>query len=262
MDEVIRELKELQTKINLQNDGTWAYEESLMFCEIGKLLKVSFFGSPTDESFTEILETLSKKAVAEKVRSLIFDAPDEGANGTNNFDFTFLAESKVVFPNLINFSVKLTEPKNHNRTIMAQTYDEEGVIAKLINKMPKLLALQVPSAPNEEFFDLDSHPLEYLVMQVGYDRQNFIFNLSNSSCFKNLWHFDFTDYQETYVEHWEDYCTPFEDFEQLFNSKAFDSVKVMILRNLTFTDEQITRLKSLRENILFNLIRTESKYIY
>jgi hypothetical protein len=243
MDEVIRELKELQTKINLQNDGTWAYEESLMFCEIGKLLKVSFFGSPTDESFTEILETLSKKAVAEKVRSLF-------------------AESKVVFPNLINFSVKLTEPKNHNRTIMAQTYDEEGVIAKLINKMPKLLALQVPSAPNEEFFDLDSHPLEYLVMQVGYDRQNFIFNLSNSSCFKNLWHFDFTDYQETYVEHWEDYCTPFEDFEQLFNSKAFDSVKVMILRNLTFTDEQITRLKSLRENILFNLIRTESKYIY
>lgn len=261
MSEAIYKLRKLQAEINSRVDDS-LYEESLMFGEFGNLLKIYFFGNPSDESFDKVLEVLSDKEVAERLGSLSFDSPDEGTNGTNNYDFSALAENRIIFPSLRSFSVKLTQPENHNGTIIARMYDEEGMIAKLIKKMPSLLSMQIPSAPNEEFFELNSHPLEHLTMQVGFDTQNFILNLSNSTCFKNLRYFDFTDYQETYMENWKDVATPFEHFERLINSKAFDSVRLMILRNLTFSVEQIRNLKLIRKNTVFKLIRTESNYIY
>lgn len=261
MNEVIKKLQRLQTEINSQSNKHWLYKENLMFCKIDNLLNLSFFGNPSDESFAKVLKVLSEKEVAEKLQSLSFDSPDEGANGTNNFDFSIVAESKTVFSELRSFAVRLTEPEHHNATIIAQVYDEGGITAKLIKKMPKLLSLQIPSAPSEEFFELNSHPLEYLIMQVGFDTQDFIFNLSNSTCFKNLQYFDFTDYQETYIKDWENDCTPFEHFEQLFNSKSFDSIKLMILRNLMYSNEQVNILKSIRKDTGFKLIRTESRYI-
>jgi hypothetical protein len=262
MNPALIKLYKLQSEINSQDSNHWLYEENLMFCTIGGLIRVNFFGEPWEDSFHRVLKVLQETDIAERIQSLSFNSPDEGANGTNNFDFSILTESDVIFPELRNFAVRLTEPEHHNRTIIARIYEEEGMIAKLLKKMPKLLSLQVPSAPNEEFFELNLHPLEYLVMQVGYETQNFILNLSNSDCFKNLWHLDFTDYQETYAEGWEDECTSFEHFERLFNSKAFDPVKAMILRNLTYSDEQIKKLKSIRKNTFLNLIRTESNYIY
>lgn len=261
MNDAISKLYKLQSDVNSQNNHYWDYEENLMFCEIGNLIKVTFFGIPWDESFNKVLKVLLEKDVAEKIQGLSFDSPDEGVNGTNNFDFSTLAESSVIFPELRSFIVRLTAPEHHNGTIIAQMYEEEGVIAKLIKKMPNLSLLQIPSAPNEEFFELNLHPLEQLIIQVGFDTQHFILNLSNSTCFKDLRYFDFTDFQETYTESWENNCTPFEHFEQLVNSKAFDSVKVMILRNLTYSKEQIKNLKSVRKDVSFKLIRTESNYI-
>lgn len=259
MNEAIDKLLKLQTELHSQKRGG-VYEETLMFCQKNDFVHLYFFGMPNEESFDEVLKLLTTD-IAEKVKSLEFDSPDEGANGTNNFDFSILAESDRQFPNLQKFAVKLTEPEDHNRTIIAQSYDEQGIIAKLIKKMPRLLSLQIPSAPDEDFFDLNSHSLEYLKLQVGYDTQNFIHNLSNSMCFPNLRNFDFTDFQETYSEGWQDSCTPLEDFKKFFSSPAFSPVKEMILRNVTYTSEQIKELKTFTKGTSFKFVRTESDYV-
>lgn len=262
MDQAVIKLYELQSEINSQTGSDCLDEENLMFCEVGGLIKVNFYGMPWEESFHKVIAVLSESEVAEKIQSLSFDSPDEGANGTNNFDFSGLAESSAVFPRLKSFSVRLTHPEHHNGTIIGRIYEEGGMIARLIKKMPNLLSLQIPSAPNEEFFELNSHPLEHLTMQSGFDTQDFILNLSNSTCFNNLRYFDFTDFQETYIEGWESQTTPFETFERFVKSKAFDPVKLMILRNLTYSDEQMRHLRSIRKSTVFKLIRTESNYIY
>jgi hypothetical protein len=43
---------------------------------------------------------LSLPEVASRVASLTFDGPDEGANGTRDWDFSWLLAQEVTFPEL------------------------------------------------------------------------------------------------------------------------------------------------------------------
>lgn len=263
MNEIIEKLINLQTQIHQKNCERSSEfdedQENLMFSETHDgFLKIYYYGTELRE---EVFSFLSNQEYAERIRSLRFDSPDEGANGTNNFDFSTLIESDVIFTNLRNFSVKLTKLEDHNGTIIGDIYEEDGQVARLIQKMPNLLSLQIPSAPNSNFFDLGNHPLELLTVQTGFDHQNFILSFSESNCFPKLRYLDFTDFQETYVENWQDECVPFEHFVKLLNSKAFDSIRVIILRNVNLTNEQIAELKSLRKNISFRMIKTSSNYV-
>jgi len=101
--------------------------------------------------------------------------------------------------------------------------EENGMIAKLVSRMPNLEQLVVPSAPDNSFFDIAKHPLKFLKLQAGYEHQNFIDNLAESKNFKQLTALDYTDLIDVYDVADEDY-TNFDSFVKLFNSKAFSSV--------------------------------------
>ena len=62
--------------------------------------------------------------------------------------------------------MKRTDPAAHNLASIG--YEEEGMIAKLVAKMPALKYLELPSAPNKDFFDLDLK-LTALILHAGED---------------------------------------------------------------------------------------------
>lgn len=244
MTAAIKQLDLVQQTISARNEREWDDEscEKLLFCPIDGLLHVEFYGTPFDESFEKFLEALCEPGLAAQVRSLVFSGPDEGTNGTRNWDFTRLLESEVTFPNLLTLVVKPTLPDDHNETIIARDYEEEGQIARLLAKAPALKSLTVPSAPDESFFKFEAHPLTYLRVESGYDTQNFILNLSQSHCFPKLRKLDFGDYNPRYAEETAKGCTSFEHFEQLFRSEAFSSIEVFFLRNSILPPEKLGEL--------------------
>ncbi len=128
---------------------------------------------------------------------------------------------------------------------------KRGVIGRLLAKAPRLQSLTVPSAPSELFFEGSLHPLEQLYVDVGYDHQNFIVNLSQSTRFSDLRVLNYGDYNERYDETHTENRTPFGHYQALFQSHNFLAVKSLILRNSGLTVEQLSALKSLRPDIIF-----------
>ena len=233
-----------------------------MFCEVRGLIKIYFHGSPFEASFERLLETIAEREVSPYIKAAKFSGPDEGSNGTRHWNFNLLLGDSVMFRNLMSFEVEGTQPQHHNRSIISGNYYEEGgMIAQLIKKMPNLSVLSVPSAPNHEFFNMASHPLRHLIVQTGYDTQRFLYNIGRSSCFNRLHILDFSDFQETYIQDCEEHCTPFSEYQDLFLSSNLANLKIIILRNSNCSDEQIATLKSLRKDTLFILIKSTSKYV-
>ncbi|MDR2636119.1 MAG: hypothetical protein LBC08_04745 [Campylobacteraceae bacterium] len=197
----------------------------------------------SDFGFAALLELLAKHA--SKIKSLIFTGDDEGENGTRNLDFTRLINTKAVFPNLTDFKVRLTDPADHNQTIIAESYDENGQIAALVSMMPNLEVLQVPSAPNEDFFKLENLKLKMLIVQAGYNTQDFIKNLARCDNLKNLNVLDYTNIL------WDvdNIGTKYEDYKLLFESDFFANRRhfVFTLRDGNLTPEQLLELRGIRK---------------
>lgn len=263
------ELLKLQEAIYQQEliEEEYFVEDSakLYFFPIGNFFDLYFYGNGYDdfphtrvEDFEEnsnipfclFLEFICKQEYANRIVSLTFNGADEGANGTKNWDFSRIVNSDVLFPNLKQLSVQLSDLGDHNFNIIGQDYDEDGMIAKLLSKMPNLETLIVPSAPNKLFFDIENHPLRYLKVQAGYDNQSFIKNLAQSDNFRHLSSLDFTDFMDTNNAATDDFV-PFEDFKALFISKAFSMVKRFVLRNSILTKEQLLELQRINKNIQF-----------
>ena len=258
MNTALEQLSEVQQAISARNEADWDNEfcEKLLFCPVAGLLHIEFYGLPFDESFEDFTKALCAPDVANHIRSLVFRGPDEGANGTRNWDFTQLLESEVLFPHLLSVVVEPTLPEHHNHTIIASAYEEEGQIARLLTKMPRLESLTVPSAPDETFFEVGFRPLRYLRVEAGYDTQNFVLNFSQSSGFTKLRVLDFGDFNERYMEDYPAGCTPFEHYKQLFGSKAFSGVVRFLLRNSILSAEQLAELHALKKDCHFMVIQT------
>jgi hypothetical protein len=141
--------------------------EKLVFCSMGELLHVEYYGDSFGESYEDFLKLLCLPEVAGKLASLELRGPDEGANGTRNWDLTPLLESEVIFPRLRSIVVQPTLPEHHNQTIIASVYEEDGQIGRLLAKASSLQSLTVPSAPDVTFFGGSSWPLEYLRVESG-----------------------------------------------------------------------------------------------
>jgi len=145
---MLEQLLSFQKKIHkwLTNcvDGEWMdwygggarnMDPQLYFMQRDDLFDITFFGMGEEDyktrssaelfeeefsayPFVAFLELLSQQEIANRIISLRFEAPDEGANGTKEWDFKRLVDSGVTFPNLRHFSVGLTEPTDHNSGIM------------------------------------------------------------------------------------------------------------------------------------------------
>ncbi|MDR1007705.1 MAG: hypothetical protein LBL65_03975 [Campylobacteraceae bacterium] len=264
---MINDLLKLQEDIYKYECKKWSeydmYSSRVSFSKIGELYEIVYFGDGYDDNpndipqncdnfaFASLIELLLKNS--SKIKSLIFAGPDEGANGTKNWDFTRLINSKVIFENLVHFKVRLTDLGDHNQSVIASGYDENGQIAALASMMPKLEILQVPSAPNEDFFKLKNLNLKKLTIQAGYDTQNFITNLANSDNLKNLLALDYTNIFYDF----DIIGTTFEEYKLLFESNFFENClekrKVpfhFTLRDDKLTCEQLTKLRQIK-NIQF-----------
>lgn len=264
MVEALKLLKEFQNLLNERNEPDKEYDEyveKLSIFENAGLFYLTYYGMPFNQPFQDLLlKVLAAPEVATRIRNLTFLGPDEGANGTRNWDFSPLLETDVEFPELTTLFIEPGEPDHHNQPIVAKSYDEEGMLGKFLLKAPKLSSLTSPTAPDGTFFKVGERPIYYLRIETGYDHQNFIHNLSQSSSFPQLRALDFGDFNDRYMPDYQNYCTPFEHYRQLFESEAFSGIKVFNLRNSILIPDQLSELKAVRKNLAIKLIQSYSYY--
>jgi hypothetical protein len=242
--------------------GYWTdFSPKISFFKAGNLYQLTYFGDGYDDNdnfaFAAFLDLAVKHS--SKIKSLFFTGADEGANGTKNWDFTRLINSSAVFENLETFKVKLTNTGDHNTSIIASCYDEDGQIDAIVSKMPNIRTLQIPSAPNEDFFKLQDLKLNKLIVQAGYDTQNFISNLSKATNLKQLFALDWTDI----LHDIDNIGTTYDEYKELFESDFFEmqtkyGKKINFhfkLRENKLTNEEIKELVSIK-NIQFLHIKT------
>jgi hypothetical protein len=260
---IMSALKRLRADINASNkrNTSVAYMERLNFWQVGGHFHIEFYGDPEGESYYKTLEKIAEDPVASAVASICLGGPDRGANGTRSWNLEPLARPSANLPNLRHFSVQQIRPTDHNRTIIGDIYEEDGVIAKIARKTPNLTELIVPSAPNSEFFGVKLKKLAYLNVDAGYDTQNFIRNLSQSAGFRNLKCLEWGEYCETYMDGWRQLCTPFEDYQALFSSEAFPNFQRFVFKNPVCSEGELAELKSLRPDIQILVVRGSDEYV-
>jgi hypothetical protein len=251
---VIKLLSALQQRIAEREKEVGEEEDRISFVEVGDLVQIEYYGFAFGESFSELAHLLCNPDIASTTKSLAFRSLDEGANGTFYWDFTELNRSSVMFPNLTTFFVEPHHANWHNHPVIAETLEEKGMIGRLLTQMPNLREMTVPNAPDSSFFQVGQRPLSALRVEAGYDHQNFILNFSRSSCFPFLKMLDFGDFNEQYMDDYLEYCTPFEHYRELLQSKAFSGVQELVLRNARFSASQVKELQKLCKNIIFRLI--------
>lgn len=238
-----------------------SFVDRLSVIKVGKLAYLDFYGDPFGEAFGELLDALVDRRVATSLAALDLRGPDEGANGARNWDLTPIAACAATFPNLRRLSIEQTKPADHNRTIVARSYEEGGVLAMILDKAPALQALVTPSAPNADFFRVGQRPIEYLSVDTGYDHQGFIGNLAESSCFADLRSFEFGEYNETYIEDFSARVTPFADYQRLFESSAFASVQIFQWRNPSCSPAEMAKIKSLGKSRQILVVRWSAEWM-
>jgi hypothetical protein len=258
-----RILEQLRREIHSLNRFDSAPEriQRLHAIELGRDLHLEFYGDAAGEGYSRLLRAVSREPIASTMSSIRLSGPDIGANGTRNWDLTPLANAAADFPKLRYLCVEQNHPTDHNRTIVASQYDEGGVLAEIMRKAPNMSELTVPSAPNSEFFGLSVPSLVYLNVDAGYDTQEFILNAARSTAFPNLRCLEWGEYSETYMDDWRNHCTPLADYEALFRSEAFRSVKRFVFKNPACAPAELTQLKSIRPDLSLLVVRWTSEYV-
>lgn len=225
-------------------------------------LHVEFFGNPWDESFAWTLDCLSDPGVAASLMSLCFTGPDEGANGTREWEFTPLLDSSVQFPRLRSLVITPTAPEHHNASLIQRAgsiMEEDGEIARFAAKAPHLAELVVPNAPDATFFEVPLPHLQSLRIGGGFDTQHFIERLAASQNMPALGLLDFTESSEVQFtwadERQADAVTPFAAYERLFTSSALAPTHTFRLRNSALTLEQLQALLATRKGLQFMVIQ-------
>lgn len=256
-------LEELRQRIEQSNepDTPAEYMDRLTVTNNLETFDLDFFGDNFGSNVYELFRAITAPAVAPWVRALNLRGPDEGANGTRNWDIGPLVETDVAFPRLKSFSIQLNQPGDHNQSVVASIYEEEGVIARLLARATNLQVLVTPSAPSQAFFEVGERPIEYLSVDSGYAHQNFIANLAGSSCFPRLRSLEWGEFNQTYLDDFLNNSTPFADYHRLFRSEAFKSVKRLVWRNPVCSEAEIKELKALRSDLQLLVVRISSEYV-
>lgn len=232
----------------LADAATWfasarqSEETRLSFGFMGDSLAVAFHGWLDERLLKHALTLVASEGIAPHVWRFRLSGEAEGTNGTRAWNIEPLGRG-AVFSQLEVLDIEGSQPGDFFRTIVASGFDEEGMIARALARMPRLRRLSVPSAPNEEFFEGPPHPLRELVLQSGYDTQDFIARLARTRRFPELEALDFTDYAETYMDDYAQRRTPPEAFEALLASPFLPALRQVVLRGTVLDKVDARRLK-------------------
>ncbi|MGE3803772.1 MAG: TIGR02996 domain-containing protein, partial [Gemmataceae bacterium] len=191
-----------------------------------------------------VLDFLKSREVAPVLHSLLLDGHEDRSrsNGTLDIDLDCWLAKDLEFPNLESLATE------QGSGVIIGFYEEEGRIARLLQRCPALRRLTIPSAPNADFFKLGDHPLEHLNVAAGYDCQNFMVNLAQASCFPNLKQLAFTDYIEDYMDDFAQRCTPFDHYREFFQSPIQERLDTITLREVMLSRQQVDALLSIRSS--------------
>ena len=194
-----------------------------------------------------IFDYLNNPFVAPCLKKLVITSADEGVNGTQNWDIDYFIQHKNLFPNLIEIAFPINKKTSHNRTIITyqSSYDENKSIGLLLQNCPALQKLTVPSAPSSNFATTPSPNLKELIVYTGYAHQDFIKNISKSKCFPNMEYLCFGDYNETYMDNYQDACTPYAHYVALLKNKHLTKLKKIRLKNTVLSSPQKKELKAI-----------------
>jgi len=263
MSSVADQLESLRLQIGGRNgpDTPTAFLNRLTVTAIGQRFDLDFYGDAFGDCFILLLDVLSRPDIAPHIRSIILRGPDEGANGTRNWDLEPLLATDAMFGGMESLAIQQNRPEDHNRTIVGQDYEEDGVLGRLLAKTASLRELTVPSAPAANFFQLGPRPLRFLSVDSGFDTQSFIRNLAHSSAFADLKSLEFGEYNETHIDDFRANCTPLDDYYLLFRSAAFATVKRFVWRNPVCSTDEIVKLKNLRPDLQMLVIRSSAEYV-
>jgi hypothetical protein len=172
LEETLERLRRDVLDMNDDPDLPVQYIERFQFVALGGQVHVEFYGDWGSPAYSRVLTEIAREPIASAVSSIRIGGPDEGANGTRHFSLTPLAEAAAEFSNLRYLLIEQTEPTDHNLSIVCRDdkdYDEEGVLAEIARRAPRLMGLTTPSAPNSEFFKVNLPYLAYLNVDAGYD---------------------------------------------------------------------------------------------
>ncbi|MCT7989639.1 hypothetical protein [Laspinema olomoucense] len=205
-------------------------------------LELDYYVDVDDEFYEEILELLAFYDFAPFLSALRLSAPDEGINGTRSWNLEPLTRGEGTYQNLRLLDIQRTRLEHHHPTTLGH-FAEDGIVPRLLDKMPNLEQLSLPWAPSLAFFDRPPHPLKHLTLQTGYHTQDFILNLAQSTCFSQLKTLDFTDYSKTYIQDYEQHKTPTSHYFHLFNSNALPHLESLTLRYSLLNEKETAELK-------------------
>lgn len=225
-------------------------------------LHVRYFGAAWEEPLEWTLQCLAEPDVAGVVTDLAFSGPDEGANGTREWDFGLLLDSDARFPMLRSLYVRPTEPADHNMSMIVRRdliMQEGGEIARFVAKAPLLTELTVPNAPDAHFFEAPIPHLSRLRIGGGYDTQQFIDHLAGSDNLASLGSLDFSESTALHStwkrEREAGSVTSFEAYERLLKSCAGQRLHTLTLRNTCLDLAELEALHALHPRLQFMVIQ-------
>jgi hypothetical protein len=291
---ITKQLEDLQRRIFVHNrlqediDGT-GYEfmeprgSRLYFAEADGRYSIVFHGCGNDDSpgvpaveseddedtnfaFTALLDLLSDPQVAARIVHLEFSGDDEGANGIGEWDFTRLVNAGTPLPQLRFFSVRLTDPGDHNVSVIDHEISASGdMVTRLAALMPNIESLSLPSSPNRDFFGLALPKLYDLRLQDPWpDSVQFISNFAESAGFPSMTGFDYQDLSNPYGSLGKEPnpSVSVDVYMQLFQSRALDPVQHFKLRTSSLNDEQLLLLQAIRPNLgLLHIPTPATRYV-
>jgi uncharacterized protein (TIGR02996 family) len=247
----VHEFQALSDRVAKFEEFERGYTPFLHWKRVGCFFDVHFSGclfnwGEDEEDVGHLLRLLARKEIAPLLHSLLIDGHEDRGypNGTLEINFTELFAFNACFANLIAFATQ------RNEGVIIRGYwsreDKPKTLTQLLNHAPLLESLTLPSAPEDEFFVGDPHPLRELRIHAGYDHRDFILNLSRSERFPQLRSLEFQDFCEEELDDWEEMATPSQHYAALLRSPVGRSLGKMVFTQVQLTDQEIASLMAIR----------------
>lgn len=241
----------------------------IMAADLGDLLVVEYFGPDYGNGWNIFIETISRQEVADHIGELRIGGPDQGANGTRDYNFRKLFKAKAQFPALKNLWIRPTDPGDHNFSAV-----EEPQLSKLLATMENLENAVIPNAPSAKFFKKKYAKLASLRIGSSFQTHGFIGNLANSDNLPKLSFLDFGDSLEAWMHpvpdddvsedpDLESYkSATFADYKTLLESKASSELWGLRLRNARLTEQEFRALQAIKPDCQFSItLQTPHSYV-
>lgn len=242
-------------------DPSHPWYHQLIVTEANDLLDVEYRGEyelwfddqTTVTVLQDLLQLLASDMVASKLRSFTYRTEAVlAANGTYDYNIDPLVEGEQLFPNLVLLSLDQGEGEHGYKILTSprsgDIWDEAGVLARLLNKAPRLKELTTPVPPNALFYQGSQHPLRSLDVDAGFGHADFIRHLAGCARFPELRRLVFTDFRQSYLDDWRERTTKFEDYVLFFGSPTASRLKSICLREVNLTPHQVRLLLEIRSD--------------